>query len=119
MIAHIALLLAFQLGGETLSRGLGLPVPGPVLGLVGFFALLVARPALADRMRPACSGLLSHLSLLFVPAGVGVTAQLGVFGADGPALVTALVLSTILAILAGVGTFLAVARLTGRTDADG
>lgn len=118
MIRNIAVLLVFQLAGETLARGLGLTVPGPVLGLAGLFALFALRPAVADRMRETCRGLLGHLSLLFVPAGVGVTAHLTTFGADGPALLAALVGSTALAILAGVFAFLAVARLTGSEAAE-
>lgn len=116
MIGNIAILLVFQLAGETLVRALALSVPGPVLGLAGLFALFLLRPALADRMRGTCSGLLGHLSLLFVPAGTGVVAHLDTFGTDGPALIAALAGSTILAILAGVFTFLAVARLTGAPD---
>lgn len=116
MIRSIALLLVFQLAGETLARGLALSVPGPVLGLAGLFALLLCRPALAARLRETCQGLLAHLSLLFVPAGVGVTAHLATFGSDGPALVAALVGSTVLAILVGVLAFLAVARLTGAKE---
>ncbi len=116
MIRAIAILLTFQLIGETLARGLALSVPGPVLGLAGLFLLLMARPRLAETLRGTCQGILAHLSLLFVPAGVGVVAHLEVFGSDGPALAAALIGSTVLAILAGVGTFVAVAKLTGGAE---
>ncbi|MHA6347227.1 CidA/LrgA family protein [Roseivivax sp. CAU 1761] len=116
MIRSLAILLTFQLAGETLSRGLGLPVPGPVLGLGGLFLLLVLRPRIADEMRASCQGLLAHLSLLFVPAGTGVVAHLGVFGSDGPALLAALVVSTVAAILVAVATFRLAARLIGTAD---
>ena len=106
MIQNIVILLLFQLGGETLSRAFGLPVPGPVIGLAALFAGLILVPGLADKMRETTSGLLSHLSLLFVPAGVGITAHLGTFAENGLALAAALVVSTTLAILAGVGAFL-------------
>ena len=117
MIRNIAILLAFQLAGETLARGFGLAVPGPVIGLGGLFAALLFLPKLAEAMRPTAEGLLAHLSLLFVPAGVGVTAHLATFAENGLALATALVGSTVLAILAGVGAFRLTARLTGG-DAD-
>ncbi|WP_296761488.1 CidA/LrgA family protein [Sediminimonas sp.] len=113
MIRNIAILLVFQLGGETLARGAALSVPGPVIGLGALFLTLLAVPALADRMRDTANGLLAHLSLLFVPAGVGVSTHLATFADAGPALVAALVGSTVLAILAGVGAFLLTARLTG------
>ena len=69
---------------------------------------------LAHGCQPTAQGLLAHLSLLFVPAGVGVVAQIGVLGAHGGALLAALVISTVLAIAAGALTFVAVARLMGR-----
>lgn len=118
MIRTITILLMFQLAGEVIARGLGLALPGPVLGMAGLFLLLWARPALADRHAPAAQGLLSHLSLLFVPAGVGIVAHLDLFGAEGPALVAAILGSTVAAILVAVWVFLAVARLTGGAEAD-
>ncbi|MCB1334600.1 MAG: CidA/LrgA family protein [Roseivivax sp.] len=113
MIRVLLILLGFQLIGETISRGLALAVPGPVLGLAGLFAAFVIFPSLAELMRGTVTGLLGHLSLLFVPAGVGVVAHLDVIAQYGLGLIVALVGSTVLAILAGVGTFLLVARLTG------
>ena len=116
MILHLTILLAFQLAGEAISRGLSLPLPGPVIGMAMLFLLLAARPALADRIRPTTTVLLAHLSLLFVPAGVGVVGHLDRFGTDGPALLVALVASTVLAIGAGAGAFVLALRLTGARD---
>ena len=45
MIQALALLLLFQLGGEATARGLSLPVPGPVLGMVALTLALAAEPA--------------------------------------------------------------------------
>jgi putative effector of murein hydrolase LrgA (UPF0299 family) len=116
MINGFALLLLCQLAGEAVSRGLGLPVPGPVLGLVLLFAGLLA----VGRMRPAApagdgevgrvaDGLLQNLALLFVPAGVGVIKHLGVFAAHGVAIAVALIGSTALTLLVTVFTFVAIA----------
>lgn len=113
MIPAIALILIFQLVGEVVSRALGLPLPGPVLGMVGLVAAMVAVPALGRMLQPTAEGLLKHLSLLFVPAGVGVVAHLGVLTQAGPALLAALVVSTVAAIAVGALVFVGVARLTG------
>ena len=110
MIAHLTVLLVCQLAGEVAARALHLPLPGPVIGMALLFAALCTVPRLSA-ITPTARGLLSHLSLLFVPAGVGVVGHLGTFGTQGPALAVAILGSTLLAILAGVGTFLAVARL--------
>ena len=116
MIQTLTILLLVQLGGEMVTRGFGLPLPGPVVGLGALFGLLLLRPGVAARMAGTANALLAHLSLLFVPAGVGVVQHLDTFDRHGPALLTALVLSTALAILASAATFLAVARLTGSGD---
>jgi putative effector of murein hydrolase LrgA (UPF0299 family) len=123
MIRGFAVLLLCQLAGEVMSRALGLPVPGPVLGL----ALLVVGLVAWNRFRPfgdanlqaspvgqVADGLLSALALLFVPAGVGVVQYLGLIGSYGLALGLALVVSTFATLLATVGTFLLVKRLIGR-----
>lgn len=112
MLPTLALLLTCQLVGEVVARGLGLPVPGPVLGLALLLAALTVRPALAATLRPTVQVILAHLSLMFVPAGVGVVGNLDVLSEDWVALLVILVVSTLLAMLAAVGTFLAVRRLT-------
>ena len=85
-----------------------------MIGLAGLFIALLIFPKLAEVIRVAANGLLAHLSLLFVPAGVGVIAHLGTFGANGIGLIVALILSTALAILAAVLTFVLFARLMGQ-----
>lgn len=116
MIRVLALILTFQLGGEIASRALALPLPGPVVGLVALVLACLARPGLAEAIRPTAQGLLSHLSLFFVPAGVGVVAHWDVLQSHGLGLAVALMGSTALAIAAGALAFTAVARLTGTEE---
>lgn len=93
MLQGLAILLTLQSLGEALSRLLHLPYPGPVIGMV---LLLVALrwPAVQLRVRAVAQFLLAHLSLLFVPVGVGVITHLGVLEQYGLRLVAVLVLST-------------------------
>ena len=56
---------------------------------------------------------LSQSPLLFVPAGVGVVQYMGLLREQGLALAVALVVSTVATLLATVGVFLLVKRLTG------
>lgn len=116
MIHALLILLICQLVGEAIARGLALPFPGPVLGMVLLAAALSLIPKLADLMRPVTSGILGHMSLLFVPAGVGVVGHFGALGGQGLGLMLALVLSTVAAIAVGALTFAGVARLMGNTD---
>lgn len=117
MIGSLAVILGCQLLGEVVARGLGLPVPGPVLGMAAMLGVLWLRDRLAPPVlagvEPAGRFLLSHLSLLFVPAGVGVIGNLDVLAGEWVALAVALVVSTILTLVVSVVTFRIVARMVG------
>ena len=112
MLQTLGLLLSCQLLGEMTVRGFGLAMPGPVLGLALLVMLLGAMPTLAERLRPTTTVILANLSFLFVPAGVGVIGNFGVLSDDGLVLLIILILSTVLSMLAAVGTFIGVRRLT-------
>ncbi|MEF9604165.1 CidA/LrgA family protein [Paracoccus sp. PXZ] len=116
MIPALAIILVFQLIGEVATRSLGLLLPGPVLGLLLLVLSCTLRPALAEMLRPVVTGILGHLSLFFVPAGVGVVAHLGQFRSDGLAVAVALTVSTALAIAAGALVFRAVVRWMGEAE---
>ncbi|RJE80709.1 CidA/LrgA family protein [Paracoccus sp. JM45] len=118
MIQTLAIILSFQLVGEVMSRAAALPLPGPVVGMLLLVATCITRPRLADRIRPTTSGLLSHLSLFFVPAGVGIIAHWQLLRSDGLGIAAAVMISTILAIAAGALAFTWVARMTGSEEPD-
>ena len=89
----LALLLLLQAAGEALTHALKLPFPGPVVGLV---LLLVALrlEALRVPVQAVAELLLEHLSLLFVPVGVGVITHLALLSRYGVQLVVVIVVST-------------------------
>ena len=72
MILTFALLLSFQLAGLLLVSLFGLPVPGPVMGMVLFLFALMTVNGLLEKTLPVVNVLLAHFALLFVPAGVGI-----------------------------------------------
>ncbi len=111
MLHTLGLLLACQLFGEIIVRGFDFAMPGPVLGLAMLVLLLGTIPTLAERLRPTTTIILANLSFLFVPAGVGVIGNFEVLLNDGLALLAILTLSTVLSMLATVGTFIGVRRL--------
>jgi holin-like protein len=94
MLRGWAVLLVFQLAGEVISRLFGLPVPGPVIGMVLLLVALELRLPVDEGLRAVSSGLLAHLSLLFVPAGVGVLRHAPRLAAEWVPIVAALVVST-------------------------
>lgn len=100
----LAVLLLCQSSGELLARGLGLRLPGPVLGLLLLLALLAALQAvgrlqpLATAVDDVATPLLAHLSLLFVPVGVGVVTHLPELAAAAAPLALALGASTLIGV---------------------
>jgi putative effector of murein hydrolase LrgA (UPF0299 family) len=123
MIASLSLILLCQLAGEVIVRGLALPMPGPVLGLLFLLLLLLARdrlpilargPLQADGVEKASRGLLANLSLLFVPAGVGVVQKLDLIAEHGIAIAAVLAISVVVTLLVTVATFLLANRLLAR-----
>ena len=89
----LALLLVLQAAGDGLAHALRLPIPGPVVGMALLIAALqVAR--LRAAVRAIAELLLAHLSLLFVPVGVGVVTHLDLLSRSGGALLLALAVST-------------------------
>lgn len=96
----ITLLLVYQLVGEVSVRLAGVPIPGPVLGMVMLFLTLWIRGAVPESVGTASSALLSHLSLLFVPAGVGMMAHFNRIADEWVPITLALLLSTIITMVA-------------------
>ena len=96
----ITLLLVYQLVGEVAVRLAGLPIPGPVLGMVLLFLTLLVRGRAPASVAQAASALLSHLSLLFVPAGVGMMVHFGRIADEWLPITLALLLSTVITMVA-------------------
>lgn len=99
MLVAITQLLVCQLTGEIIARGFDLAIPGPVIGMGLLLAILLNRSVISDSLETTANGILSHLSLLFVPAGVGVVAHLGVLGSEWQAILGSLIGSTVITIL--------------------
>ena len=89
----LAWLLALQSVGEILSRGLALPFPGPVIGMVLLLAALQWAP-MREPVAACAEFLLKHLSLLFIPVGVGVMTHLTLVSQYGGRMLLVIVLST-------------------------
>ncbi len=119
MIPALAGLLGCQLAGEILVRGLMLPLPGPVAGLGLMFGALLwrgrTRPdpieAIPPELGHVCDALLRNLSLLFIPAAVGVVQYLDLLRRYAGAIALTIAVSTLLALMVTAATFRLVSRL--------
>jgi holin-like protein len=94
VLRGFSILLSFQLAGEVITRLAGWPIPGPVVGMALLLGALTLGLPSEGGLSQVSSGLLAHLSLLFVPAGVGVMLHGARLAAEWPAVVGALLVST-------------------------
>lgn len=111
MIRTFSVLLVFQTLGEGLSYALSLPIPGPVIGMLLLFLYLVLKEDAAPTLAPVSMELLKHLSLLFVPAGVGIMLHIKRVAEEWLPICAALLASTVVSI---VVTALVVQKLQRR-----
>ncbi len=119
MLLSLGLILLCQLIGEAVAHARALSVPGPVIGLLLCVLLLGLRDRLSrfastelrdGTFEKTGAGLLSHLSLLFIPAGVGVIQRLDVLAGNAVPIIAALAVSTVLGLVVTAGVFALVAR---------
>jgi putative effector of murein hydrolase LrgA (UPF0299 family) len=113
MLESLAVLLFCQLIGELIVVALQIPVPGPVVGMAILFFGLMLRGNIPEELAQTANGILGQLSLLFVPAGVGVMTHLSLLGKQWLPLSVSLVVSTLLTIAV---TGLMMQRLAGKED---
>lgn len=120
MLAGIFTIFMFQLIGEAIQKYFSLAIPGPVIGLILMLLMLLAskritpKPlsSLKQNLISTSEALLSHLSLLFVPIGVGVILHLHLLEAQLLQVLAVIVFGTILTMLFTAFLFSAFRRNT-------
>ncbi|MGV6816605.1 MAG: CidA/LrgA family protein [Thiotrichales bacterium] len=118
MLEALAILLLYQLIGESIVVVLELPLPGPVIGMVLLFISLVISGKVPHSLENVTRGLLENLSLLFVPAGVGVITHLGMLKAHWAPITFSLVTSTLLTLAVTGWTMQYLVRRQNQRDDD-
>lgn len=113
MLGYLTLIFACQLAGELLVAATAAPVPGPVLGMMLLLAGLVVAGRLPDDLAKVGDALVGNLSLLFIPAGVGVMLHASLIGRDWLPITAALIGSTAITIAV---TALIMSRLAPVSD---
>ena len=99
MLNFLIVLLVCQLTGEVIVLATGIPLPGPVIGMALLFVGLLLRGEVPRALEQMADGLLSNLSLLFVPAGVGVMLHAELVGEELLPIAVSLVVSTLITIV--------------------
>jgi holin-like protein len=116
MVRGMTVLLVCQLAGEVTARALNLPAPGPVLGMLLLFGMLLWRGA-PDWLDQVGQGLLRLLPLFFVPAGVGIMNHVQLMQSEWLAIAVTLLVSTVITMIVTAGALLLLLRLTAGREA--
>ncbi|MBE6054007.1 MAG: CidA/LrgA family protein [Clostridium sartagoforme] len=66
------IILGIYLIGELISKGLSLPLPGNIIGMIILLVLLCTKVIKVEKIESISTFFLDHLSFFFIPAGVGL-----------------------------------------------
>lgn len=94
MLFGLTSLLGCWLAGEALVHLLGIPLPGNVAGMLILLVISLFRREVEERTAQTGRSLLTHMALLFVPAGVGLMEHSALLAREGLAMFAVLALST-------------------------
>ena len=118
MLGYVTLLLACQLAGEVIAKSLALPIPGPVIGMVLLLIGLLIKGDVPDALESTARAFLDNLSLLFVPAGVGVMLHLALVEREWLPITASLIGSCVITIAVTALLLRLLARLDDRAEAE-
>ena len=119
MLETLFIIFMFQLVGEAAQKMSGLPVPGPVIGLILMLSCLTLYKkqqnghleTLRSQLILASETLIKYLSLLFVPIGVGVVMHLQLLESQLIKVFAILLIGTITTIVFTAFIFLRLSRV--------
>lgn len=117
MLEGLTILIFLQFAGELIAGVTRVPIPGPVIGLALLAGFALWRGRMPEPVIIAGDAILRHLSLLFVPAGVGLIAFGDRLAREGYLLVIVLVVSTAITMTVTALVFRALAGKDGEDAA--
>lgn len=117
ILTQLAIILSISLTGEVLSAVLPLPIPASIYGIVILFALLESRVLHVDDIRETSSFLIAIMSMLFIPAGVGLMTSFSLLSENLIAYIVITAVSTVVVMAVSGRAAQAVIRREGKEDA--
>ncbi len=98
IILQISLLFLFYYIGETIQELFSLFIPGSIIGMLLFFALLTTKFFQVEWVSDGIDLLMKDMPIFFVPVTVGVIQYLDFFVGKGSLMIPIVMLSTFLVI---------------------
>lgn len=99
MLGGIFIVLLFYALGELVAGWLSGFIPGSVIGMILLFTALCCKVVKPEKIKPVARFLCDHMSLFFVPAGVGIINATDILFRHWQAILTACAVSTVLVII--------------------
>ncbi|MBO0453834.1 MULTISPECIES: CidA/LrgA family protein [Enterococcus] len=100
MFKELSLLLLYSIIGEGLRLFFKLPVPGSIIGILLLFLSFQTKLLKPSAIEDTANFLLNHLTILFVPAGVGLMQYYGAIKYTWPVLLGAVVVCSFVSLVA-------------------
>jgi len=110
----VTVLFVMQAAGEVLVRLTGVPLPGPLIGMLLMLVALMAYGRVPAGLRDTCHHGLKHLMLLFVPLVAGIMLYVGPLGREWIPFLLACVGGVGLTVVVTAVTLRWMIRITGR-----
>ena len=106
MLRSFFIILLYQLMGETIQKFFNIIIPGPVIGLVLLLITFIFIKKFKDKkvlqikkdVIKTGNIIVSHLSLLFIPIGVGVVMHISYLGENLFQVFAVIVIGTLLTV---------------------
>ncbi len=95
-LKQLMIILVTYFIGQILQILLHLPIPGSVIGLVLLFLALQTGIIKVQMIEDICDFLLSNMSFLFIPAGVGLITSFGILKGKWIGFISILIISTVM-----------------------
>lgn len=111
MLRTFLVLLGCQAAGEIIRQVSGIPLSGPIIGMILLLAALTVRGGASDEFCRSGQTALGYLSLFFVPPGVGIMQHLALLRAQWLPLLLGLIVSTAVAMASGALVMQSIERL--------
>ncbi|OFI46350.1 murein hydrolase regulator LrgA [Floricoccus penangensis] len=74
---QILIIFAFSFIGDSISNVFNLPIPGSIIGMIFLFLALQFKIIKTEHIDVVGDFLINNMTILFLPAGVGIMAKWG------------------------------------------
>lgn len=95
-LRQLIIILVTYFIGQVVQTLFNLPIPGSVIGLILLFGALYIGIIRVEMIEDVCEFLLSNMSFLFIPAGVGLMTSFRILKGKWITFMVILIISTIL-----------------------